>query len=128
MRTYGHCAREEIRMKVLVSLLAAAGLSGCVAYPSAPYGAPYGSPGAYYGGEMPYYGGSYYGGGYYDSAPVYIFGGSDHRRSFGHRHREHGDHARGSRDRDHDGIPDRVDRDRDGDGVPDRRGGHHRNR
>jgi hypothetical protein len=107
-------------MKLLFSLLAVAGLSGCVAYPAAPYGAP----GAYYGGEVPYYGGGYYGG-YYDSSPVYIFGGSE-RRSFGHHRHERGAQGRGARDRDHDGIPDRVDRDRDGDGVPDRREGRHR--
>jgi hypothetical protein len=83
---------KEIRMKFIIGLLAAAGLSGCVAYP-----AGYGVSGAYYGNGD---------GGYYSSAPGY---------SRGYR----GD-GRGYRDRDRDGVPNRYDRDRDGDGVPNR--------
>jgi hypothetical protein len=86
-------------MKLLALLLAAAGLSGCVAY-------PYGSPGYYSQG------------GYYQGAPyvvepssVYIYGGISYQPRPPHY---------GRRDRDRDGIPDRVDRDRDGDGVPNR--------
>lgn len=95
----------ENKMKLLIALLAAAGLAGCVAYP-----APYGSAGVYYN-DSPSYGGYY--GGYYgapyviDQGPIIIQG--------------RGGYARGMRDRDHDGIPNRYDRDRDGDGVPNRR-------
>jgi hypothetical protein len=87
-------------MKLLMALLAAAGLSGCVAY-----GVPYGSAEVHYSTGSPYYGG-YYGGSPYviDQRPVYIQGAP----------------ARGYRDRDHDGVPNRYDRDRDGDGVPNR--------
>jgi hypothetical protein len=87
-------------MKLLIALLAAAGLSGCVAYGPAPYG--YGS--AYYSDApySPYYG-SYSGGVVVEQSPVLI-------------HRGH----RGSRDFDRDGVPNRYDRDRDGDGVPNR--------
>ena len=75
-------------MKLLAVLLAAAGLSGCVAYP---YGAP-----AYYGGP-----------GYYRGAPyavqpeVSIDGGYRYRADRGYS---------GRRDRDRDGVPDRFDR------------------
>ncbi len=86
-------------MKRFALLLAAAGLSGCVAY-------PYDAPG-YYGQ-----------GGYYPASPyvvepssVYIYGGSTYRARPPHD---------GRRDLDRDGIPNRVDRDRDGDGVPNR--------
>jgi hypothetical protein len=83
-------------MKLLIALLAAAGLSGCVAY-----------GGGVYGGG-PYYDGGYYGNSapYVVEQPVYIQG---------HRHG-----PRGARDRDRDGVPNRADRDRDGDGVPNR--------
>lgn len=90
-------------MKLLIALLAAAGLSGCVAY-----GVPYGSAEVHYSTGSPYYGhGGYYGGGPYvvERPPVYIQGGR----------------SRGHRDRDRDGIPNRYDRDRDGDGVSNRR-------
>jgi hypothetical protein len=97
---------KEPHMKLLALLLAAAGLSGCVAYP---YGAP--GPG--------YYGQGYYQGGYYQGSPyvvepqsLYIYGSSGYRSAPGYRY--------GRRDRDRDGIPDRFDRDRDGDGVPNR--------
>ncbi|MFC5499981.1 hypothetical protein ACFPOE_20735 [Caenimonas terrae] len=81
-------------MKLLAVLLAAAGLSGCVAY-------PYGGPG--------YYGQGYYGNrGYYQAAPyvveppaVYIEGGRSYRRGYDGR-RDH--------DRDGDGVRDRYDR------------------
>ncbi|HWI82466.1 hypothetical protein [Ramlibacter sp.] len=95
-------------MKLLIALLAAAGLSGCAVYGGDPsygangaygaygaYGVPYSSGPVYYGNGVPYT---------VQPAPAY-----------GHR--------RGSawRDRDGDGIADRYDRDRDGDGVPNRR-------
>jgi hypothetical protein len=87
-------------MKLLIALLAAAGLSGCVAYP-APYGAyDNGSYGAY---------GSY---GYYGNGPYVV---QQQRPYYG------GGYRSGPRDRDRDGIPNRYDRDRDGDGVPNRR-------
>jgi len=92
--------------KLLIALLAVAGLSGCVAY-----GVPYGSAEVYYGTGTPYYGGYY--GGYYghsypyviEQRPTYIYGAP----------------ARAYRDRDRDGVPNRHDRDRDGDGVSNRR-------
>lgn len=89
-------------MKLLALLLSAAGLSGCVAY-------PYGSPGpGYYGG------GGHYQGTPYTVEPqsVYIYGSDGYRASPGY--------YSGRRDRDRDGIPDRLDRDRDGDGIPNR--------
>lgn len=100
-------------MRKLIALLAVAGLSGCVAY-----GVPYGSAEVYYG-NSPYYSSPYYyGTPYYGASvpyvveqrPTYIYGGGSYTRP--HRY---------SRDRDHDGIPDRRDLDRDGDGVPNRR-------
>ena len=98
-------------MKVLIALLAVAGLSGCAAY-----GVPYGSADVYYSSGSPYYGG-YYGYGapvVVDPRPTYIYGGHGYGgRGYGH--------GRGYRDRDGDGIPNRYDRDRDGDGVPNRR-------
>jgi hypothetical protein len=85
-------------VKLLIAILATAGLSGCMAYG----GGTYGSAGVY--------GGSPYDGAYYDSAPVYIYGNGGYARGY-----------RGGRDRDGDGVADRYDRDRDGDGVPNRR-------
>lgn len=78
-------------MKLLTLLLAAIGLSGCVAYG----GGTYATTDVYYGNTTAYpvYGmaPSY---GYYETVPrVY-------------------------RDRDRDGVPNRFDRDVDGDGVP----------
>jgi hypothetical protein len=92
-------------MKVLIALLAVAGLSGCVAY-----GVPYGTADVHYSTGAPYYGG-YYGGGVpyvIEQRPTYIYGGR-------------GYYGRGYRDRDGDGIANRHDRDRDGDGVSNRR-------
>lgn len=85
-------------MKLLALLLAAAGLSGCVAYP-APYGAqgPYYAPGSYSQG-VPYV--------VEPSASFYYEGrGYDGRRR-GDWERRDG----GRRDRDGDGVPDRSDR------------------
>ena len=97
--------------RLLIPLgLAAATLAGCAVDP---YYGGYGGYGNYGGG----YGG--YGYGYpapsvgvsvwdtptYVSRPVYI----EHQRV-----------PRGERDRDRDGIPNRLDRDRDGDGVRNR--------
>lgn len=96
-------------MKLLVSLLAVAGLSGCVAYGGDPYytGGPvysttpyYSSGSVYYGNTVPYT---------VQPAPTYIYGRGVYERR-----------GRGYRDRDGDGIPNRFDRDRDGDGVPNR--------
>lgn len=89
-------------MKLLALLLAAAGLSGCVAY-----GAPYGATNGYYYNQGGYYGQPYL----VEPQSVYIYGGG-HRRGPGYRE--------GWRDQDRDGIPNRFDRDRDGDGVPNR--------
>ena len=93
-------------MKVLIALLALAGLSGCVAY-----GVPY-SADVHYSTGAPYYGG-YYG----HSAPYVI----DQRPTYIYGHGGRGYGGRGYRDRDGDGIPNRYDRDRDGDGVSNRR-------
>jgi hypothetical protein len=78
-------------MKVLIALLAVAGLAGCVAYP-----AGYSSVGVTYGTV-------------YDTRGV----------PYGHDGYRHAPYA--GRDRDGDGVPNRYDRDRDGDGVPNRR-------
>jgi hypothetical protein len=88
-------------MKLLLALMAIAGLSGCVAY-----GDPYVSGAVHYG-STPYYGGTYYGHApYVVERRPYIYGGS---------------YSRGYRDRDGDGVANRYDRDRDGDGVSNRR-------
>lgn len=91
-------------MKLLLALLAVAGLSGCV-YGGGPY---YGSAGVYYS-DPPYYGyGPYYGAPYVlDQRPIIV--------------NRHHHYRGGSRDQDRDGVPNRADRDRDGDGVPNRR-------
>lgn len=107
-------------MKLLISLLAVAGLSGCVAY-----GVPYGTAEVHYGTSSPYYSGGYHGGYGYNSAPYVI----DQRPVYIHGapargHREGGHGQRGLRDRDRDGVPNRYDRDRDGDGVSNRRDAH----
>jgi hypothetical protein len=97
-------------MKVLIAFMAAAGLSGCVAYG----GAPYGSAGVYYDNSSPYYGSPYYGNTVpygVQGQPGYIHDNSGYNRP----------PRSGRRDRDHDGVPNRYDRDRDGDGVPNRR-------
>ncbi len=98
-------------MKLLVPLLAVAGLSGCVAYGGGPYytggsvysTSPYYSSGSVYeGNTVPYT---------VQTAPTYI-----HERG-GHARRARGEHEH---DRDRDGSRNRFDRDRDGDGVPNR--------
>ena len=109
-------------MKLLIALLAIAGLSGCVAYG----GAPYTSAGVYYS-DAPYYGGSYYGGVPYviDQRPVYIHRGGGHAGNWRNRDIDRdGIPNRVDRDRDGDGIRNRIDRDRDGDGVANRRDSH----
>jgi len=123
-------------MKLVVSLLAVAGLTGCVGY-----GYPYAGGGVYYEGAAPYYGpiyapgyygGTYYGGGYYGGG-YYGRGYDGPRTPRAVESRALGGVPRAAvspatpnpertRDRDGDGIPDRFDRDRDGDGVPDRAG------
>jgi hypothetical protein len=93
-------------MKLLIALLAAVGLSGCVAYGGAPYGS-YGSADVYYSTGSPYYSNGYYGNPYYGTpSATYIYGNT---------------YRSAPRDQDRDGVPNRVDRDRDGDGVPNRR-------
>lgn len=79
-------------MKLLIALLAVAGLSGCVAYGG---GASYGT-GAYYGNSP------YYGGGYYRSQPYY-YGGTYRRDT------DRDAHNRYPRDRDGDGVSNRHD-------------------
>jgi len=91
-------------MKLLTLLLAAIGLSGCVAYGGGAYTSDvyYGNPGVYpsYGTVYPAYGAVY-------PSTGTVYYGSTHV-------------PRGYRDRDGDGVPNRYDRDRDGDGVPNR--------
>ncbi len=112
-------------MKTLLLVLSAAGLTGCAVYP-APYYETYG------GAPAPVY---------VDTPPVYIYGSGVYRSGgfpqayprAGHRvhpgpvilppphPRMHAPRpGRGGRDRDRDGIPNRLDRDRDGDGVRNR--------
>ena len=78
---------------LLLPLPACATLTGCAVYgdPYYGYGYPQTSIGVY--SSSP---------GYYGSYPAYPV------------------HGRGYRDRDRDGVPNRVDRDRDNDGVPNR--------
>lgn len=91
-------AQENI-MKLLTLLLAAIGLSGCVAYGGGTYATD-----VYYGDTVAYPAyGVYPSHGYYGT----------HVYTPRHGHR-------GERDRDRDGIPNRYDRDRDGDGVRNR--------
>lgn len=104
---------KETHMKLLIALMAAAGLSGCVAYG----GGTYGAADVYYGSPYPAYGS----GGYYSSGVVVAPQPHYYGRSPDHGYRDHGYRARGHRDRDRDGTPNRFDRDRDGDGVPNRR-------
>lgn len=79
-------------MKLIIGLLAAAGLSGCVGYGGGYYGS------GYYGGTAAYSSGTYYEGGYASSAPVYIYGSGGYTRDYRHD-------RRGYRDRDGDGVP-----------------------
>lgn len=94
-------------MKTLLALLAVAGLSGCAVYPAPAYetygGVVVGQPYAV-APPMPIYSGVYR----YNGSPVYA-----HPRIHNRVHS-------GARDRDRDGVPNRVDRDRDGDGVRNR--------
>jgi hypothetical protein len=85
---------KETSMKLLIALLAATGLCGCVAYP-APYG-------AYDGGAYGAYGGSY---GYYGNGPYVV----QQRPYYYDRHYDHRGYRYGGRDRDGDGVPNRRD-------------------
>ncbi len=87
--------RGNIMKKLVIALLAAAGLSGCVGY-------------------LPYDDGPGRGPGH---APLYR-GDDGHFRGDRDRDRDR-DHDRG-RDGDRDGVPNRADRDRDGDGTRNR--------
>lgn len=103
--------------KLLLALVAAAGLGGCAVYPAPGYG-PYETAGAGYGQPYPV-----------EAAPVYINGGVTYQRSYGPPPVHYGGRVYqrpgyapgyGGRDRDGDGIPNRIDRDRDGDGIRNR--------
>ena len=96
-------------MKLLALLLATAGLSGCVGY-----GYPYAGGAGYYG-QGAYYGQGVYTQPYVVDPSITIYGGTHYRSA---PVPAYGPRGRGDRDRDRDGIPNRVDRDRDGDGVP----------
>lgn len=100
-------------MKLLIALLAAAGLSGCVAYGGGMYSEPYGYSGysGYpgYGYDAPAYG-----------YPGTVYGGVVVQRGYDRGDRGDRGYRRGYGDRDRDGVPNRYDRDRDGDGVPNR--------
>jgi hypothetical protein len=84
---------------LLLPLAACAVLAGCATYGD-PYGYGYGQPG--YGYAYPSVSGSVY----YSNQPGYGYG-YDNRYD-----------NRQYRDRDRDGIPNRMDGDRDGDGIP----------
>jgi hypothetical protein len=104
-------------MKLVLMLLAAAGLTGCVAYTPYGYGAPYyGSapvvveqPGYVYGTVVVPY-----------SSYSYPYGYRAYPRAYGPGPAYGPRPGWGRRDQDRDGIPNRADRDRDGDGVPNR--------
>lgn len=81
----------------LLPLAACAALAGCA----------YSDP--YYGYGYPGYG--------YPQATIDVYSGHP---GYHAPHPAHPAHGRGYRDRDRDGIPNRVDRDRDNDGVPNR--------
>jgi hypothetical protein len=87
-------------MKLLLPLAACAALAGCVSYGD-PYGAVYPSSGYYYGNAPGYVTNGAY------VTPGYVYGTNGVYNN-----------GRGMRDRDRDGIPNRLDNDRDNDGVP----------
>jgi hypothetical protein len=96
--------------KLLLASLAAAGLSGCMAY-----GGGVAYDGGYYSSGYPAYGYSTP----YPAYPAYGYPGYEPGLMGGVIVERGG--SRGWRDRDRDGVPNRYDRDRDGDGVPNRR-------
>lgn len=103
-----------MKPKLLLLLVAAAGLSGCAVYPVPAYDA---------------YGYADAGPVYVTPPPVVIYGSGVYRHSrpsYGPAHpRGYRPHpGQGPRDRDRDGVPNYRDRDRDGDGVRNR---HDRN-
>lgn len=133
--------------RVLLALIAVAGLGGCAVYPAAGYG-PYENYG-FYGqpysiGTLPalisgsvtyersFGGGAYYGNGYGPGyAPYYAPGYAPNYAPGYAPNIVPGyvpGHGRGRGDRDGDGIPNRFDRDRDGDGVPNRQDARPNNR
>ena len=98
--------------KLLLALVAVAGLGGCAVYPAPGYG-PYESAGVGYGQSYPV-----------DSSPIYINGSVGYQRGYAPPVYRDGRGYRpgyGGRDRDGDGVVNRADRDRDGDGVRNRR-------
>jgi hypothetical protein len=103
-------------MKTFLALGALAVLAGCATYGD-PYG--YGYPvGAYPSAGVVYQSGPAYGHyGGYSSYPAYPAAAYPSYPRSGY---PASPSQRGMRDRDGDGIPNRVDNDRDGDGVPNR--------
>ena len=102
-------------MKTLFLVLAAAGLSGCAVYPGPAYEGYGASAPAVV--EQPVY----------IQGGVYRYGGSPYAYPRGYNRGvfpayppTYGPRPYGARDRDRDGIPNRLDQDRDGDGVPNR--------
>ena len=116
-----------IATRLLLALIATAGLGGCAVYPAAgygpyenysSYGQPYGtgiSPALISGSVM--YERNFGGGGYY---------GNDYGYGPGYAPNYAPGYGRGRGDRDGDGIPNRFDRDRDG--VPNRQDARPSNR
>ena len=139
-------------LKALFTLLGAAALSGCVAYTPDPFQAPYQS-GAPYAPDYPANGYGY-GYGYGATVVPYgAFGYSSYGYPYGYAHPGYArayprvypraypyayprtlPHLQppspgrapgwGNRDRDRDGVPNRLDRDRDGDGARNRHDRH----
>ena len=100
---------------LLLPLAACAALAGCVGYGDAPVS--YGYPGVYQSGI--YQSGVYstypYGGVYSQPGTIYSQPGAIYSQPA-----QVYQDGRGMRDRDRDGIPNRLDDDRDGDGVRNR--------
>jgi hypothetical protein len=85
----------------LLAIVACAGLAGCVGYGGTELGTTYHGQPAY---GWPSTSGYVYSPGYYDGRSGAYWGGTTTTRPL--------------RDRDGDGIPNRLDNDRDNDGVP----------
>lgn len=109
-------------MKALLLPLAAVALAGCASYGD-PYG--YGYPASTYPTypnaypTTAYPGGAVYPGTVHPGATVYQgTPGTVYSAPYGTYGYPQGGAVRGQRDRDGDGIPNRLDPDRDGDGVP----------
>ena len=114
-------------MKTLILVLTAAGLSGCAVYPAPAY-ETYGASPAYVVEQPVYlYGGGVYRQGGYGQPYAYPRGYNRAPPPSAFSHHPQSPHGyaprpgHGARDRDRDGIPNRMDPDRDGDGVRNRR-------